>query len=44
MEKKVNSNQDISLRNITISFCIESTYDDFFNYLTFEPFTDIFIR
>ena len=40
MEKKVNSDQDISLRNMTISFCIESIYDDFFNYLTFEPFTD----
>ena len=40
MEKKVNSNHDISLRNITILFCIESTYDDFFNYLSFEPFSD----
>ena len=40
MEKKINSDRYISLSNVTLFFCIESSYEDFFNYLTFEPFTD----
>ena len=39
-EKHINSNKEINLKNLTISFCVESVYEDIFDHLVFEPFVD----
>ena len=39
-EKKINSDTEIKLKNISLSFCVESVYDEIYEYLAFEPFID----
>ena len=39
-EKHINSNKEINLKNLKISFCVESVYEDIFDHLVFEPFVD----